>query len=151
MVSGAHGFAGRYIVVADEDKAIADLVIETLTEDGNAVFQAYDGLSVVQLALCLKTCDLVITNTRIGGAAGPDLILELRRHLPHLPILYLANQGRSTPELETRLPANVPILREPFSADELRAAIRDLLPQRLLLGSARWGQLAPNRRRTPRR
>jgi len=36
------GFDGRYIVVADEDRAIIGLVVETLLNDGHAVFQAYD-------------------------------------------------------------------------------------------------------------
>jgi hypothetical protein len=37
-------------------------------------------------------------------------------------------QGRSTLEVEAQLPYDVPILREPFTADELRAAVRPLLP-----------------------
>ena len=121
------GFDGRYIVVADEDRAIIGLVVETLLNDGHAVFQAYDGLSAVQLALGLKVCHLVITNTRVGGAAGIDLILELRARLPALPILYLENPGRPGPELEDRLPRDVPTLSEPFTPDELRAAVRYLL------------------------
>lgn len=48
----------RNIVVADEDKAVAGLVIETLLNDGHAVFQAYDGLSATELAFGLKVCDL---------------------------------------------------------------------------------------------
>jgi len=72
-------------------------------------------------------CDLVISNTRVGGVAGIDLIHELREHLPSLAILYLANTGRSTPEVEARLPHNIPILREPFSPGQLRAAVRYLL------------------------
>ncbi len=122
-----HGFEGRYIVVADEDRAVANFVIETLTVDGHAVFQAYDGLTATQLAFGLKICDLVISNTRVGGVAGVELIHQLRSYLPTVPILYLANQGRSSPELERRLPRNVPILREPFSAEELRVAVRPLL------------------------
>jgi CheY-like chemotaxis protein len=87
------GFDGRFIVVADEDRAVAGFVIETLLGDGHAVFQAYDGLSAVELALGLKVCDLVISNTRVGGVAGLELIHELRASLPKLPILYLTNQG----------------------------------------------------------
>jgi CheY-like chemotaxis protein len=90
------GFDGRYIVVADEDRAVVGLVIETLLGDGHAVFHAYDGVSAKQLALGLKVCDLVISNTRVGGAAGVDLIHQLR---------------------------------EPFTANELRAAVRTLLEQ----------------------
>ena len=117
----------RNIVVADEDKIIAGLVIETLLDDGHAVFHAYDGLSATELALGLKVCDLVISNTRVGGVDGLDLIHELRERLPTVAILYLANRGRSTPELEQQLPINVPILREPFTAQQLRAAVRPLL------------------------
>jgi DNA-binding response OmpR family regulator len=58
---------------------------------------------------------------------GIDLILELRDHLPELAVLYLSASGRSTPELEARLPHTVPILREPFTPDQLRAAVRYLL------------------------
>ena len=122
------GFRGRHIVVADEDKAVVGLVIGTLLAEGHAVFYAYDGLSAFQLALGLKVCDLLISNTRVGGAAGIDLILELREHLPDLAILYLSSTTRSTPELEARLPHNVPILREPFNATKLLAAVRYLLP-----------------------
>jgi DNA-binding response OmpR family regulator len=121
------GFEGRYIVVADEDRTIANFVIETLLADGHAVFMAYDGLTATQLALNLKLCDLVISNSRVGGLTGVDLIRELRHRLPWLPILYLANSERSNTEVERQLPKNVMILREPFSADELRAAVHPLL------------------------
>jgi two-component system cell cycle sensor histidine kinase/response regulator CckA len=127
MSSRAAGFAGRHIVVADEDRAVVGLVVETLLNEGHAVFYAYDGLSANQLAFGLKNCDLVISNTRVGGKYGIDLIRELREAFPHLPILYLANKDRSTPELEQQLPKNVPVLREPFSAEQLRAAVRYLL------------------------
>jgi len=113
-----------------QDRAIAGLVIETLLDDGHAVFQAYDGLSAVELALGLKVCDLVISNTRVGGVAGLDLIHELRAELPELAILYLANQGRSWAGLERQLPGDVPVLREPFTAEELRAAVHPLLTAR---------------------
>jgi hypothetical protein len=36
-------FDGRFIVVADEDRAVAGPVIETLLDDGHAVFLAYAG------------------------------------------------------------------------------------------------------------
>jgi two-component system OmpR family response regulator len=136
-------FDGRFIVVADEDRAVAGLVIETLLDDGHAVFQAYDGLSAVELALGLKVCDLVISNTRIGGVAGLELIHELRAQLPDLPIVYLANQGRSWSGLERQLPDDVPVLREPFTAEELRAVVHPLLR------AGRESRSPPRRARRP--
>lgn len=120
-------FEGSYIVVADEDRTIANFVIDTLETDGHSVFWAYDGISAIQLALSLKVCDLVISNSRVGGQQGVDLIVDLRERLPWISILYLANDARSTPDQEGQLPADVPILREPFTGDDLLAAIRPLL------------------------
>jgi len=123
MSSRRPGFAGRYIVVADEDRTIANEVIEALTADGHAVFLAYDGVSALELAYGLKICDLVISNSRTGGKPGLELIRELRALLPAVPVLYLSNGHRSTPELERALPPGVAILREPFTAEELRGAV----------------------------
>jgi DNA-binding response OmpR family regulator len=127
MGSRPAGTACRYIVVADEDRVVLNFVIRTLTHDGHAVFQAYDGRSAIDVATGLKVCDLVVSNTRVGGVAGPDLIADLRRHLPAVPVLYLAHPDHSTPEIERRLPGDVPILREPFTANELRVVVGSLL------------------------
>jgi two-component system, OmpR family, response regulator len=121
------GFNHRRIVVADEDHKVVDFIMHTLRADGHAVFHAYDVLSAVQLAMSLRLCDLVISNTKVEGADGVSLIRQLREDMPRLPILYLANIGRSTPELERQLPADIPILREPFTADGLRGAVSQLL------------------------
>ena len=120
-------FTGRYIVVADEDPTVVEFVIRTLRHDGHAVFHAYDGRSAVQLAHALRQCDLVISNTRVDGMPGVALIRQLRHDRPTQAIMYLANIGRSTPEIEGELPQDVPILREPFTADELRAVVAPLL------------------------
>ena len=121
------GVEGSYIVVADEDRTIANFVIDTLEADGHSVFWAYDGISAVQHALSLKVCHLLISNSRVGGQAGVDLINDLRERLPWLSILYLANDARSSRELERQLPADVPILREPFTSEALLSAVRPLL------------------------
>jgi DNA-binding NtrC family response regulator len=123
----ADAFAGRHIVVADEDPKMVAFVIKVLREDGHAVFHAYDVLSAIQLAFALEPCDMVISNTKVEGADGVELIHYLRKRRPDLPIVYLANTGRSTPEAEAQLPSDVPILREPFTEKLLRDTVKALL------------------------
>ncbi len=120
-------FPGRHIVVADEDPTLVDFVIRTVREDGHAVFHAYDVLSATQLAISLHTCDLVISNTKVEGADGVELMLYLRKRQPDLPIIYLANIGRSTPEAEAQLPPDIPIMREPFTPEDLRGTVHAML------------------------
>jgi DNA-binding NtrC family response regulator len=117
----------RRILVADEDPKVVAFIIQTLREDGNAVFHAYDGLSATELAFALDEVHLVITNTRVQGVAGIDLVQQLRERMPDLPIAYIANIDRSTPAIEAQLPSDVPIIREPFTAGELRALVARLL------------------------
>jgi DNA-binding response OmpR family regulator len=127
MTSPTSGPVPRHIVVADEDRAVVAFIIKTLREDGHAVFHAYDVLAATQLAFALNPCDLVLSNTRVEGADGVELVVQLRRKRPQVPIVYLANAGRSTPEIERQLPADVPIIREPFTAEKLRTAVNAML------------------------
>ena len=128
MTSEQPGILDRpRIVVADEDVSVVKFVMDTLRQDGNAVFHAYDALSAVQMACSLDVCHLVITNTQVEGVPSVTLIRELRERLPSLPILYLANLGRSTPEREAQLPSDVRSLREPFGVEDLLAAVRPLV------------------------
>lgn len=120
-------FFGRHIVVADEDPKMVERIIRALREDGHAVFHAYDVLSATQLAFALNPCDLVISNTKVEGTDGVELMQYLRKRMPDLPIIYLANIGRSTPEAEAALPPDIPILREPFSMEELRKTVLGML------------------------
>jgi CheY-like chemotaxis protein len=113
--------------VADEDRAAVAFIVKTLRAEGHAVFHAYDVLAAVQLALQLPSIDLVISNTKVEGIDGVGLILRLRKDRPDVPIIYLANNGRSTPEVEAALPPDVPIIREPFTVEKLRKAVDMML------------------------
>jgi DNA-binding NtrC family response regulator len=75
---------------------------------------------------------LIITNTKVSGLAGIEFIHTLRARLPKLPILYVANIDRSTPAIEAQLPRDVPILREPFTAEQLKTLVADLLSDKPL-------------------
>jgi two-component system OmpR family response regulator len=126
--SPANRFRGRRIVVADEDPKVVEFIIKTLREDNHAVFHAYDGRSAIELAHALDdVVHLIISNTRVDGLPGIQLIYELRSWKPSLPMLYIANIDRSTPAIEAKLPRDVPILREPFTAEQLRAMVDSLL------------------------
>jgi len=117
---------GAYVVVADEDPKLLDMMVETLRSRDCCVFKAYDGLAALELTLGLRVVDLLVTNTRMPGLNGPQLIQHVREEMPKLPILYIANRG--TPQgAPNGLPADVPTLREPFTREELLQAVRPLL------------------------
>jgi DNA-binding response OmpR family regulator len=112
--------------VADEKPALLHMMVRTLRADDHCVFQAYDGQAAFELALALRDIDLLITNTMMPGLNGPELIRRVRALLPTLPILYVKNQ-ETPPAAPVGLPADVPTLREPFTPEQLLAAVRPLL------------------------
>jgi DNA-binding response OmpR family regulator len=102
------------------------MMVRTLRAADHCVFQAYDGQAAYELALALRDIDLLITNTHMPGLNGPELIRYVRAELPTLPILYVKNQGHST-KVPDGLPADVPTLSEPFTPEQLLAAVAPLL------------------------
>ena len=122
----SHLHRGAYIVAADEKPVLLDMIVETLRAEDHCVFKAYDGVAAMELTLALHRVDLLITNTRMPGMQGPELIRAVREKLPTLPILYIKNLD--TPDIaEKSLPPDVPVLAEPFTSEQLLAAIRPLL------------------------
>jgi CheY-like chemotaxis protein len=103
-----------------------DMIVARLRADDHCVFQALDGLAALELVLSLQQVDLLVTNTSMPGLKGPELIRRVREQLPTLPILYIKNLN-SADGAPDGLPPDVPTLREPFTAEELSAAVRRLL------------------------
>jgi CheY-like chemotaxis protein len=112
--------------VADEKPGLLDMMVNALRAAEHRVFRASDGLAALELALALHNLDLLITDTEMPGLNGPELIRHVRVQLPTLPILYIQNQEHP-PKIPEGLPPDVPTLREPFTAEQLLAAVEPLL------------------------
>jgi DNA-binding response OmpR family regulator len=122
----SHLHQGAYIVCADRNPELLNLIVTTLRTQDHRVFQAYDGLAALELALALREIDLLVTNTSMPGLNGSELIRQVRKKMPTLPILYIKNLD-SPDGAPEGLPPDVPTLPEPFTAEQLLAAVRPLL------------------------
>jgi len=115
---------GRRIVICDYNALLLS-VTGLLRMSGFVVFQAYDARAALELCAELPNIDLLILNTTGTGTDSPSLVREIREKHPNLPALHIG------PTELTGMPANVPTLGEAFTADELLAAVRKLLPPRV--------------------
>ena len=120
-------FHRQSIVVADDDCPATTLLIDTLRLDGHRVSHVRD-LAYATTDLALSHCHLFICGAGTGGMHAVQLLTELRDNMPEIPVLCLATALRWTRRLEGLLPADVTMLREPFTVERLRAAVRPLLP-----------------------
>jgi CheY-like chemotaxis protein len=124
MASVAHGSReGRRIIVTDDNTSKLTAVTQTLRNAGHCVFAAYDGASALELVVQLPFIDLLVTNTRLGVVDGPELMRQTRALRPDLPIIHVIHDGAE----ETATPLGILTLREPFTPEDLLAAVRGLL------------------------
>jgi two-component system cell cycle sensor histidine kinase/response regulator CckA len=102
-------------------------MVTALRQADHCVFRASDGLSALELSLALRKVDLLVTDTHMPGMNGPQLIRQVRERMPRLPILYIKNDDEEHAGVPDGLPADVPTLQEPFTAEQLLAAVLPLL------------------------
>jgi DNA-binding NtrC family response regulator len=123
-----YAFDRHRIVVAAEDSVASALVISALRRQGHCV-ALEPGVLAAGDFFSLTRCHLLISSLRVEGILRTDLLQELQRSLPTLPILYLPDEVASSAEPEAQLPLDLPTLCAPFTTAELVVAVQDLLPR----------------------
>ena len=112
----------KRILLAEDDPAVSYILMRYLDKAGFAVRAAPDGRAALAL-FDTEPADLVVTDFRMPGMNGEELILALRARQPALPALIVSAYGN---DLSVQIPG-VRVLNKPVAADELVALVRDLL------------------------
>lgn len=114
----------RHILVVEDEPLIAMVFEDTLLGSGFRVTVTGDGIEALA-ADEADPADAVVTDLRMPGMGGRDLILRLRDRRPDLPILvvsgWLAEAGDLTEDRSTAF------LLKPVSPQVLAARVAELL------------------------
>jgi CheY-like chemotaxis protein len=115
----------KRILVVDDEPVLCALASRALREAGHEVVAAADGTAAYELAKT-QTFDLVVTDSRMPGLTGRELVVKLRALNPSLPILHISGSyGENSDPRD--IPANVPTLYKPFKVWELVKQVEQLL------------------------
>ncbi|GAB4373153.1 MAG: hypothetical protein Kow0042_16880 [Calditrichia bacterium] len=79
----------KRILLAEDDKNLSRSVDILLTLDGYEVISVYNGEEALN-KLCLQKFDLLITDIVMPHLSGKELIREIRRINPHIPIMVVS-------------------------------------------------------------
>jgi CheY-like chemotaxis protein len=123
----AYAFDRQRIVVAETDPVTATMIVATLRRDGHCVMEDPEALS--GSSGWLDRCHLLITTLPQEAVEGSDPLDGLRERLPTLPLLFVVGTLQAGAAADPRLSDDLSVLRTPVNPDELRAAVRRLLPQ----------------------
>ncbi|HEV8363579.1 MAG TPA: response regulator [Gemmatimonadaceae bacterium] len=119
-----------HVLVVDDESSIRLSLHRFLTRLGYLVSTARNGCEALAVLDESGTVDLVITDLVMPDFDGRELILQMRREHPAIPVLVIS--GYPAALLPGPDPAGqpVPFLSKPFDLDTLESEVRRLLGTR---------------------
>ena len=111
------------ILVIEDEPGIVDFLERGLRGYGFTVRSALDGVRGGEMALH-EDVDLVVLDLMLPGRSGLDVLDEVRRARPMLPVILLTALGEVEDRVRGLDAGAVDYLTKPFSLGELAARIR---------------------------
>jgi DNA-binding response OmpR family regulator len=116
----------RTLLVIEDDAAIRHGVVMAVRSGGFQAVECGDGASARRL-ITQATCDLVLLDLVLPGATGLELLSQIRRERPTLPVIILTALGDERDRVRgLELGADDYVVK-PFSVKELLARIEAVL------------------------
>jgi len=116
------------ILIIDDDDEMRLILEHALTSAGYEVFPAADGREGMA-ALRTQAFDLIMTDLFMPNQEGIETITELRRQLPHVPIIAMSGGNTNSNLMLTvaRELGAVRVLEKPFDAETLFYTVENVL------------------------
>lgn len=107
-----------HILVADDDEIARDVIMTLLTREGFAAVVVGDGLAAIE-RLRVEEFQLVITDLRMPGADGLEVLRYAVRSNPDLAVVILTAYGTLDTTLEAIKEGAYDYLTKPFKTQEI--------------------------------
>jgi two-component system response regulator FixJ len=120
---------GAQVVFVDDEPKVCDVVRKTLERAGVNVrcfHRAEDCLA----HLAEARCDLLVTDVKLPGKDGLQLLCEARQQLPWLPVVVVTGYGDVPMAVRAMQAGAADFLEKPLDREALRGTIESLLGRR---------------------
>jgi len=122
------------ILVADDEQNLRRVLTALLRRDGHEVVQAASGLEAIDQ---LANVDVVITDLRMPGADGMEVLRTASKNHPHVPVIMITAYGSVGQAVEAIKAGAFDYIEKPFEQDSIRIIIEKAI------GQAAANKLAP--------
>ncbi len=116
----------RTILVVDDEKHIREGLVAALSMDGYDGLQASDGEEAWRI-INSTPVDMVITDLRMPGMSGSELLKKIYSTYPTIPVVVLTGHGTIEDAVEAMQNGAVDFLTKPVNLDHLSVLIRKTL------------------------
>src|SRR5256885_4022836 len=119
------------ILVADDEQNLRRVLAALLRRDGHEVVQAATGLEAIER---LAEVDVVITDLRMPGTDGMEVLRTASKNHPHVPVIMITAYGSVGQAVEAIKAGAFGYIEKPFEQDAIPVigdkAIRQAPPKR---------------------
>jgi len=128
------------ILVADDEQNLRRVLVAMLRRDGHEVVQAASGAeAIAQLA----DVDVVITDLRMPGADGMEVLRTAAKSFPQVPVIMITAYGSVGQAVEAIKAGAFDYIEKPFEQDSIRTIVEKAL------GQAAANRMAPRQTLDP--
>ncbi len=114
------------ILVADDEQNLRRVLVALLKREGHDVLQAANGLEAIER---LADVDVVITDLRMPGADGMEVLRTASRLHPHVPVIMITAYGSVGQAVEAIKAGAFDYIEKPFEQDSIRTIIEKAIGQ----------------------
>ena len=123
------------VLVAEDESEMRGLIARTLLKEKCDILETRDGSQLIKLLIThllappegREPVDLIISDIRMPGANGLDVIAALRRQDTETAVILITAFGDADTHLEAYRLGAVMVLNKPFEMDDLRLVVRSLV------------------------
>jgi DNA-binding NtrC family response regulator len=114
------------ILVADDEQNLRRVLVAMLRRDGHDVVQAANGAEAIEQ---LADVDVVITDLRMPGADGMEVLRTATKTFPHVPVIMITAYGSVGQAVEAIKAGAFDYIEKPFEQDSIRAIVDKAIGQ----------------------
>jgi len=117
---------GNHILIIDDEKNYL-LILEAILEEEGYTVTALGDPVMAMTYLEESEVDVVITDMKMPGMTGQEVLESVRRHHPHIPVMIMTAFGTIDRAVEAMKSGSFDYITKPFSNDEILLSVRKAL------------------------
>jgi DNA-binding NtrC family response regulator len=107
------------ILVVDDDEMVREIIVSILLQQGYSVISAKDGLDAISFLLMLEDVRLVITDLKMPGADGIEVLEHAIKNNPDIAVVILTAFSTIETALKAVKKGAYDYLTKPFKVEEI--------------------------------
>ncbi|CAK8715084.1 Two-component system, NtrC family, response regulator PilR [Candidatus Electrothrix laxa] len=117
------------ILIVDDELSMRDFLKILFENEGYEVFVASNATTALDVAV-KDPFDVVITDIRMPGMNGLELLTELKQHFPDLPVVMITAYASPDDAVQAMKQGAFDYITKPFHVDELKNVIRTAIQRK---------------------